>query len=231
MLEYILSENDRLNKLISSLLDCARPRPPQFKPHHLHAIARRVTDLLNLQARRKSLHIHAEFAAPNDLLYCDEEQILQVLLNLVMNAVQILPPGGEITLRSHALKTGLALDVDDNGPGIAEDDRPKVFDPFFTQREGGIGLGLTVVQQIIRAHGAEITALASPSGGALPHFFPRQRNTGTRRHLHMTTRRVLIVDDEPRCSASWKSCSPKWATNPCWPQRPGSFGKDTGGFR
>jgi len=174
MLGYILSENDRLNKLISSLLDCARPRPPNFNPHHLHAIARRVMDLLNLQARRKSIRLAAEFGAPDDWLVCDEEQILQVLLNLVMNAVQILPAGGEITLRSYAAAAGLALDVDDNGPGIPEDDRPKVFDPFFTQREGGIGLGLTVVQQILRAHGADISAQASPTGGARFHlFFPR----------------------------------------------------------
>lgn len=174
MLEFILSENDRLNRLISSLLDCARPRPPQFEDRHLHAIVRRALDLLGLQAARKNIRVRAELEAPDDLLACDEEQLLQVLLNLVMNAVQILPPGGEVVLRSSAAGGGLALDVDDNGPGIPEADRPKVFDPFFTQREGGIGLGLAVAQQIIRAHGAEITALASPAGGArFRLFFPK----------------------------------------------------------
>jgi signal transduction histidine kinase len=173
MLGYILSENDRLNTLISSLLDCARPRPPNFTPHPLHLIARRAMDLLKLQAQRKNIRLCDELHADQDLLLCDEEQLLQVLLNLVMNAVQILPPGGTVTLRSQRTPAGLALDVDDDGPGIPEENRPKVFDPFFTQREGGIGLGLTVVQQIIRAHGAEISALASPSGGARFHIlFP-----------------------------------------------------------
>jgi len=173
MLGFILSENDRLNTLIASLLDCARPRPPLFAARHLHAIARRAADLLGQQAQRKNIRIRAELRAAEDRLRCDEEQILQVLLNLVMNAVQILPPGGEIVLRSYATPAGLALAVDDNGPGIAEGDRPKVFDPFFTQREGGIGLGLTVVQQIIRAHGADISAEASPDGGArFLLFFP-----------------------------------------------------------
>lgn len=180
MLEFILSESDRLNKLVSSLLDCARPRAPNFDIHHLHAIAQRAIGLLSMQAQKKAIRINAEFQAPNDLLSCDEEQILQVLLNLVMNALQILPPGGEVTLRSFGTKAGLAMNVDDNGPGIAEADRPKVFDPFFTQREGGIGLGLTVVQQIIRAHGGEITAVASPTGGARFHiFFPRTETPTT----------------------------------------------------
>jgi signal transduction histidine kinase len=173
MLEYIISENDRLNTLISSLLDCARPRQPLFKTNHLHAIAGRVLDLLKLQALRKTIRLQAEFQANSDWLRCDEEQILQVLLNLVMNAIQILPPGGEIVLRSASGPAGLVLDVDDDGPGVPVENRAKVFDPFFTQREGGIGLGLTVVQQIIRAHGAEITCSASPAGGARFHlFFP-----------------------------------------------------------
>jgi signal transduction histidine kinase len=145
-----------------------------FGDHHLHAIARRAMDLLGSQAQRKNIRLAAELDAADDLLACDEEQMLQVLLNLVMNAVQILPPGGAVVLRSFGSGAGLVLDVDDDGPGIPENDRPKVFDPFFTQREGGIGLGLAVVQQIIRAHGADITAAASPLGGArFQIFFPK----------------------------------------------------------
>jgi signal transduction histidine kinase len=175
MLDFILSENDRLNRLISSLLDCARPRQLNFKPHGLHAIAKRVVDLLGIQAQRKDIRLSCEFEAGDDRLRCDEEQILQVLLNLVLNAIQILGPGGEVTLRTFDTDQGLVLNVDDNGPGIAESERLKVFDPFFTQREGGIGLGLTVVQQIIRAHGAEITVCASgrSCGARLHIFFPR----------------------------------------------------------
>ena len=173
MLGFILSENDRLNKLIASMLDCARPRPPALAPRHLHAVARRAAELLGQQAQRKNIRIRAELDAADDRLRCDEEQILQVLLNLIMNAVQILPPGGEVVLRSYATQTALALAVDDDGPGIAAAERPKVFDPFFTQREGGIGLGLTVAQQIVRAHGADISAQASPAGGArFLLFFP-----------------------------------------------------------
>lgn len=173
MLEFMISENDRLGKLISSLLDCAKPRPPLFAPNHLHAIIRRVLDLLSVQANNKNIRLATQLDAADDLIHCDEDQILQVLLNLVVNAIQILPPGGKITIRSLGTKSGLILNVDDNGPGIPETERRKVFDPFYTQREGGIGLGLTVVQQIIRAHGGDITAGASPPGGARFHiYFP-----------------------------------------------------------
>ncbi|HLF98810.1 MAG TPA: sensor histidine kinase [Methylococcaceae bacterium] len=83
-----------------------------------------------------------------------------------MNALQILPRGGEIVVRTRKAGDQLVLDVDDDGPGIPEDQRARVFDPFFTQREGGIGLGLTVARQIATAHGANLGADASPKGGA-----------------------------------------------------------------
>jgi len=180
MLDFILSENDRLSRLISSLLDCARPRQPNFKLHSLHAIVQRVQDLLISQAKRKGIRLSSEFEATDDLLYCDEEQILQVVLNLVLNAIQNIKHAGDVTLRTFSTEHGLALNVDDNGPGIPDEVRQKVFDPFFTQREGGIGLGLTVVQQIIRAHGAEITVCSSGrSCGARFHvFFPRNDKPG-----------------------------------------------------
>jgi signal transduction histidine kinase len=177
MLGFILSENDRLNRLISSLLDCARPRQPVFKEHHLHDIVARALDLLSMQVQRKSIRLETKLNAPNDLLICDEEHLLQVLLNLVMNAVQILPAGGHILIRSFTTQEGLVLQVDDDGPGIPTYERAKVFDPFFTQREGGIGLGLTVVQQIIRTHDADISVGISSTGGArFQIFFPKQQS-------------------------------------------------------
>jgi signal transduction histidine kinase len=177
MLGFILSENDRLNRLISSLLDCARPRQPVFKEHHLHDIVARALDLLSMQVQRKSIRLETKLNAPNDLLICDEEHLLQVLLNLVMNAVQILPAGGHILIRSFTTQEGLVLQVDDDGPGIPTYERAKVFDPFFTQREGGIGLGLTVVQQIIRTHDADMSVGISSTGGArFQIFFPKQQS-------------------------------------------------------
>jgi signal transduction histidine kinase len=166
MLGFLLGETDRLNRLVSVLLDCARPRPPCFRPHRLHEIIQRVLELLAMQARNRNIRLEREFGATSDLLFCDEEQMVQVLLNLLMNPLQILSGGGEIVVRTRRTATELILEVDDDGPGIPEEQRKRVFDPFFTQREGGIGLGLTVAQQIVRAHGATLVAEASPQGGA-----------------------------------------------------------------
>ena len=88
-------------------------------------------------------------------------------LNLLLNALQILPQGGQVTISTRLEMTSLMLEVADDGPGIPAAELPRVFDPFFTKREGGVGLGLAVVQQIINAHSGEIRAGHNQSGGAL----------------------------------------------------------------
>lgn len=180
MLDFMLSESDRLNRLVDTLLECARPRPPIFRPNNLNAIVQRVLDLLAMQARKKNIVLRAEFESDDDLVICDEEQIMQVILNLVMNALQMTPPGGEVAVRVQGGAGGTALLVDDSGPGLNPEHASRVFDPFFTQREGGIGLGLAVVQQIVKAHEADIATGSGPAGGARFRVtFPKRPRTST----------------------------------------------------
>jgi len=94
-----------------------------------------------------------------------------VLLNLVMNALQLLPRGGHVQVQTRDDDTRLIVEVADDGPGIAAEDRSRIFEPFVFKREGGIGLGLAVVRQILRQHGGDIVADASPLGGALFRFW------------------------------------------------------------
>ncbi len=163
---FIVSETERLNRLISTLLDCARPRPPEFRPLELAALARQTAAMLGSQAIKKNIAIDCA-ACTEVVAECDEEQITQVLLNLLLNALQILPEHGQISVTTRQEDEMAILEVADNGPGIAAPLREQVFDPFFTQRAGGVGLGLAVVRQIVAAHGGEIGVFASPSGGAL----------------------------------------------------------------
>ena len=178
MAGFVLSETGRLNRLITTLLECARLRPPSFQPHEVHVILQRVLDLLSAQAQKKGVRLRTEFQADAPMLLCDEEQLMQVFLNLVLNALQMLPQGGEIAIRTRAGREVFIIEVADNGPGIPTEKRQRVFDPFFTTREGGIGLGLTVVQQIVQAHGGAISLHADVLGGAcfrirLPHDMER----------------------------------------------------------
>jgi two-component system, NtrC family, sensor histidine kinase HydH len=164
---FIESETERLNRLVSTLLDSARPRAPKLQPADLHAIIRHCIDLLIAQADKKGIHISLNLDGQHPLIDVDVEQMTQVVLNLVLNALQILPNGGQVEISTHEDTNKLVVDIADDGPGILPEELARVFDPFFTKREGGVGLGLAVVQQIIASHGGQIHADKSTLGGAL----------------------------------------------------------------
>ena len=167
MTAMIVEESARLNRLIATLLDCARPRPPLMCPHDVHQIISRVLDLLASQAQKKALSISWVRPSSPATLECDEELLVQVFLNLILNAIQLLPNGGQVQILTNTRNPQfLSVYVDDDGPGILPEQRTRLFDPFFTTREGGIGLGLTVTQQIVRVHGGQLSADTSPLGGA-----------------------------------------------------------------
>lgn len=176
MARMIIEESARLNRLISTLLDCARPRPPNMQAQDLHKIITRVIDLLTTQAQKKAIRIDWLLPDHVAIIECDEELLIQVFLNLILNAIQIVPTGGQVRIRTDCSnKESVKISVADNGSGIPPENIACLFDPFFTTREGGIGLGLTVTQQIITVHGGHLTASRSDLGGAdftlyLPFF-------------------------------------------------------------
>lgn len=164
---FVESETERLNRLVSTLLDSARPPTPKLQPTDLHDIIRHCVNLLTAQADKNGIQISQSLEGPHSFVEADAEQMTQVLLNLVLNATQILPHGGKVMISTREDAGKLIVAVADDGPGIAPEEMSRVFDPFFTKREGGVGLGLAVVQQIIAAHGGEIRAGKSELGGAL----------------------------------------------------------------
>ena len=163
---FIINETDRLNRLVTMLLECASPRAPDFKPHDLHDIITHVLDLLASRAENKQVRLQRQLTAMNSILVCDREQLIQIILNLVLNALHFVPVEGRIIVSTRNEDKSLIMGVSDNGPGIPAELRPRVFDPFFTRREGGIGLGLTIVQQIVQVHQGEIWVTESEWGGA-----------------------------------------------------------------
>jgi len=163
---FITSETERLNRLVTLLLECARPRPPHFAAHDLHDIINNVTSLLKSKADNKGINLHTELNAEHSVRSCDREQLTQVFLNLIINALDFVPTGGQIVVKTQDEAGELLVSVMDDGPGIAAESRPRIFDPFFSRREGGIGLGLTIVQQIVQVHQAQISVTESPWKGA-----------------------------------------------------------------
>jgi signal transduction histidine kinase len=164
---FIDSETDRLNRLVSAMLDTARPRAAARTTVDMHTLIHRSIAMLGAQAEKKGVVVSERPAASNAVVQCDHEQMTQVLLNILMNGLQILEHGGHIDVSTHDTATHLRIDIADDGPGIDPAQRAQVFEAFFFQREGGIGLGLAIVQQIVIAHGGEIEAGESTLGGAL----------------------------------------------------------------
>jgi two-component system sensor histidine kinase HydH len=164
---FIESETERLNRLVSAMLDTARPRAPSYSAVDMHNLIGNSIAMLGAQAGKKQVVVTTSLHAVRPVIECDEEQITQVLLNLLMNGLQILDHGGQIEIATHDDDRFLTIEIADDGPGIDPMERTRVFEAFFFKREGGIGLGLAIVQQIVNSHGGEIEAAESRLGGAL----------------------------------------------------------------
>ena len=175
MSQFILDESARLRKLVTTLLECARPREPHRLELNLHKLIVHAVELLKIQAENKHLRVEKQLLAENPMILGDSELLTQVFLNLLLNAMQIVPDAGLIRIRSSCFAQTIRIEIADSGPGIDADDYHRLFDPFFTKRAGGIGLGLTVTRQIVLAHHGKLSATPSEWGGAcfildLPNF-------------------------------------------------------------
>lgn len=169
MLGFLLSESDRLKELITTLLECARPKLPDFSEQDFNAILEHTCALVNAQAEKKSLQISLALTNQISICRCDRDQMIQVFLNLILNAIQHTPPNGLILVSTQIQSNQIHIRIHDTGAGVPDDLKTRVFEPFFTRRESGIGLGLTVVQQIVSAHQGKIFITDNPDGGACFH--------------------------------------------------------------
>jgi len=164
---FIDSETERLNRLVSAMLDTARPRAPSYGDVDIHVLIEKNVAMLGGQIQKKRVIVGQSFRAVAPVIECNEEQITQVMLNILMNGLQILDHGGRIEISTRDDEQNLYLEIADDGPGINPDERARIFEAFFFRREGGIGLGLAIVQQIVSSHGGDIEATESRLGGAL----------------------------------------------------------------
>jgi len=166
MLGFIKSETTRLNDLVTTLLNSSQTRELHFVQHDMTMVIEHMLELLRPMAEKKQIQI--SFKKPNNpcIIAYDWDQMLQVFLNLVVNAIQHTPETGMIRITLSNEISKVVILISDNGSGISDKNKAHIFDPFFTQRQDGIGLGLMVVQQTIQAHQGKIEVSDSPSGGA-----------------------------------------------------------------
>ncbi|MDH7500483.1 MAG: ATP-binding protein, partial [candidate division NC10 bacterium] len=156
----IREEADRVNRIVSELLEYARPLSLERQTVHLGFLLDQVwARLERLTAAESNKEIRFQQQIPPTLLLdADPALMEQALLNLLLNAWQAIPEKGEIGVQGKQTDDGsLQLQITDDGCGISPEDLPRVFSPFFTKRKGGIGLGLSMAQKTIEAHGGEIS--------------------------------------------------------------------------
>jgi two-component system sensor histidine kinase HydH len=163
--EILIREVDRLNGVLEDFLRFASPTPVEHGHFFLGKVVGDVLDLTRQQASRSHIKVHV--ALDDDIEMPGQgEQIKQVLLNLVLNALQAMSEGGILEVSSKNLQHEVHIKVSDNGPGIAPEDRERIFNPFVTTRDSGTGLGLAITQRIVHAHDGHIVLDSIPGKGA-----------------------------------------------------------------
>jgi len=154
--EVVQSQCERLQNLLNDFLRFSRIRDLTLASGDLNDLVVRVLHFV--APRTSGQHIEIIRYLDPDLpsvLY-DEETLHAALLNLVLNAIQAMPTGGALTVRTRATRDGVALDLIDTGCGMSEETAMKMFEPFFTTKDDGSGLGLPTTRKIVEAHGARI---------------------------------------------------------------------------
>ena len=154
----MIREVDRLNRVITELLDFAGPKEPRREPHSLEEIADHALKLLAPDIEARKVTVVKEYEPGLPPIPVDRDQISQVFINILLNAIQSMGEGGEIRIgmRRSASPPGIEVRIADTGAGIPADDLEKVFEPFFSRKRKGTGLGLAIVHQIIAGHRGEI---------------------------------------------------------------------------
>jgi len=156
-LDIIQKESQRLNKLLTEFLNFANPRSPRLHRTDPSAILQSVVSLAAHAAQHSHIAIVYKPERQPPEIECDPEQLKQVLLNLVINAIEASPPDSEIRLRTRSEDNRIAIEVDDQGGGIPEGVSDRIFDPFFTTKPKGTGLGLAVSSIIVAHHGGTLS--------------------------------------------------------------------------
>jgi PAS domain S-box-containing protein len=149
-------EINRLDYIVTQFLQAIRPAPPQLQLASLNDVAARTLDLLRPELENRDLRVKTRWDRHLPLSPLDPAQVQQVLVNLTKNAMQAMTKGGELTFQTGEGTDGVWITVADTGGGIPQEQINRIFEPFYTTKKSGTGLGLMIVQRIVRAHGGRI---------------------------------------------------------------------------
>lgn len=168
VMSYVTDEVNRIERLIRDFLEFAKPTPPIFKSVSLIDVIDRISKVVGPEFKHRNITFRIDDDSAGSQVEGDPDQIYQVCLNLILNSMDALSTGGIITANIRKMSAGVVLRITDNGPGIDTEVVAKIFNPFFTTKATGTGLGLAKAQSIMTAHGGSLIFSAATGGGA--HF-------------------------------------------------------------
>jgi two-component system sensor histidine kinase AtoS len=158
-------ELNRINDLIESLLELARPPKLKFKVTSMTDCLTQVADLYRDKLHAANIALEIDEKGPLPELWADGEHLLRAFSNLIMNATEAMPEGGKLAVRAKSSNNGVLIQFTDTGVGIDAAIREKIFNPFFTTKDRGTGLGLAMTHKIIAEHNGDIDVSSTPGAG------------------------------------------------------------------
>lgn len=182
-----VAEIDRLEDLLSEYLSYARPGRFEVGCHNLNLIVETVLEFVEYECRRYNINIQRNLApVPPLMILADKRRLKQAVLNVVLNARQALRPGGgNIRASSYQRDGKIVLEIADDGPGVPEDERQKIFEPFYSNREEGSGLGLAIAKRAVEDYGGTIECRSNSGRGAVfVMTFPRPHSNPAWKERH-----------------------------------------------
>jgi len=155
-----------LDATVNDLLNFTANREPQWGTFIVQDLVEEIFDSLSPQLEAQGIEVSLD-VPPHTVVTADREMLRRAILNLVLNAVDAMPHGGDLVVTSYERRGGgFELEIADSGPGLPDEHLAQVFDPFFTTKPSGTGLGLSIVHRIVEAHGGRVTVMNCPEGGA-----------------------------------------------------------------
>ena len=164
LLDIVGEEADRLNRIVGDLLDFARPSTPELRPEALDRVVEEAVGAA-LAPPPAGVEVVRELDPSLPPVPVDPRLVRQAILNVAANAMQAMPEGGRLTVRTRVEGDEAVVEIEDTGPGIPDEVRVRMFEPFFTTKANGTGLGLAVVRRIVEWHGGTVAVRTRPGEG------------------------------------------------------------------
>ncbi len=161
------SEMERLNKMIGQFFNLAKAGEIKLSCENMNKLMEEIADIVQQEANEKNVHIHKNFTENLPMIYISKDQIKQVIINLILNAYDAMPEGGDLFLQTASNNAGVVISVKDTGKGIPEEYQGHIFDLYFSTKPSGGGIGLAVSQKIVEAHEGKIYFDSKPNYGTI----------------------------------------------------------------